>query len=305
MGASIMEAQTLPAEEQDQETGAEDGKPVEEQAEATRSAAHLFQFSMYVHAGVGAEECEHSQDGKCSNAEHFHAWVCMPNSIQHRDITEKSRAAKARRKRALRDAGGEGRQPSDAYVMLESDLDDIMLGDHGPVIKEIAERSVRKTMGDRIVEVRENDERFETYFQDAEEWRRLNALPEDERPEDEYKVLTETMDDFEEAVKARTRGDVEREEAALRALSDEQLRAVVRDARIDGECADASMTAYYLWLGFIGTRVPRLKPNVGSSRRLYGSLEDFRNASPEAVEAVDNAMRELENRMTRGDASGN
>lgn len=293
-----MEAATLPEQ-------ADEGAPVEEQAEATRSAAHLFQYSTYVHAGEGAEECEHREDGVCKLSGHFHAWVCMPNSIQHRDILEKARAAKARRKRALRDAGTDGRGASDAYVTLESDLDDLMLGDHEPTIKQIAQRSVRKTMGERINDVRENDDRFETYFQDAEEWRRLNELPEEERPADEYKVLGEMMDDFEEAVKARTKEDTEREEEALRKLSDEQFRAVVREARIDGESAEAHMTAYYLWLGFIGTRVPSTQQHPGSSKRYFQALEDFRNASPEAVEAVDNAMRDLEGRMSRGDASGN
>ena len=85
------------------------------QAEATRSTAGLFQWSDYVHVGRGAEDCEHGQDGLCKDPEHFHAWVCLPNTFQIRDITDKARASKARKVRSLRDTD------SDAHEVIEGD----------------------------------------------------------------------------------------------------------------------------------------------------------------------------------------
>lgn len=301
MGVRSMETAMLPEQ---QEGAPDDGAPIEQEAEATRTTKHLFEYSQYVHAGEGAEECEHKIDGKCQDAGHFHAWVCLPNSIQHRDILEKARAAKARRKRALADAGGEGRPASDAYVMIESDLDDTLEGDTETVVAELAARSVRKRMPDLIREVQEAEDRFENYYQDAEEWRRLAALPEEERPTDEFKLLDEEMTAFEEAVKETVSREQGREEDALRAMSPENLRAVLRTARVDGDIAEAHLTAYYTWLGFIGTRIVASKQGIGT-RRYFNALEDFRNASPEAVEAIDNALRDLETRMNRGDAAGN
>lgn len=296
-----MGAATLP------EQAAEEGAPVEQDAEATRTSAHLFEYSKYVHAGAGAEECEHREDGLCQEPGHFHAWVCLPNSLQHRDILEKARAAKARRKRALRDAGGDGRPPSDANVMMESDIDDQLAGDIEPVLTDMAERNVRKRMTDLIREVREGDDRFEDYFQDAEEWRRLMTLDEEERPADEFKLLGEQMQAFEDAVQAEIAREIDREKAALRNMSAENFREVLRTARIDAESAEAHLNSYYTWLGFIGTRVV-LKPGVAaklSAKRYFDTLDAFRNASPEAVEAIDEALRDLEGRLGRGEAAGN
>lgn len=296
-----METAMLPEE---RSAAADDGAPVEE-AEATRTTKHLFQYSAYVHAPEGAEECEHATDGECKDGDHFHAWVCLPNSLQHRDILEKARAAKARRKRALKDAGGEGRQPSDAYVTLESELDDELEPENREaLLDELAGRATRKRLSEIIREVQEGEERFETYFQDAEEWRRLTALEKDERPADEYKVLDELMTDFEEASSEAVRTETERERKALEALNEENLRAVLRDARITLNSGEAHLNAYYTWLGFVGTRKVGGKPGVGSLR-YFGTIEEFKAASPEAINAVDDALKDLESRMQRGDASGN
>jgi REP element-mobilizing transposase RayT len=41
--------------------------------------------------------------GKCTDPDHFHAWIRLPNQFQIRDIAEKAKAAQARKKRMLRD----------------------------------------------------------------------------------------------------------------------------------------------------------------------------------------------------------
>lgn len=280
----------------------EDGAPVEEGAEATRSARHLFAHNRAIHAGAGATECEHKDDGKCKDPDHFHAWVSLPNSMQHHDIFEKARAAKARKRRALRDAGTDGRQPSDAYVTLESDLDDLLSGDIEPVIDEIAVRKVKKALPERVAYVREHDERFENYAQDSEEWRRLKAMSEEERPTEEFEQLDRDMDAFEAAVQARGEQEAETERAALRNMDASELREVVRKARIDGESGEAHMVAYYLWMAFISTRK---MPGHRVAGRYFATIEELRAAAPEVVDVIDETLRDLEGRLTRGDAAGN
>lgn len=288
-----MEATTEPVEVED------DGGPVEEGAEATRTMAHLFQYSMYVHAGDGAEGCENRENGRCSDAEHFHAWVTLPNKLQHTDIQEKARAARARRKRALRDAGGDGRQPSEAYITLESELDDLMLGDREKLLTEIAERNTRKHFGEYVIDIRENDERFEHYAQDAEEYRRLVRLPEGQRDEEAFKALDDQMSTFAQAIETRVEEEAKREVLAMLGMGEDGVREIVRAARIEGEAFEQSQNTYYTWLAFVGTRVP---PAGNTSKRYFAGLEDLRGASPEAVDAIDNALKDLEGRMVRGDS---
>ncbi len=289
---------TAVAESQDEQ---EDGAPVEG-AEATRTTANLFEYSKYVHAGAGALECEHGEDGQCKEPTHFHAWICLPNSLQHKDIQEKARAAKARRKRAMRNAGENGSGPSDAYVTLESELDDLMLGDREVLLSQIADRTVRKRFGEVVVDVREGDERFATYGQDAEEFQRQVALPEEQRGED-FKDLDDLMGDFATAVEERVEGEKLRELEMLRGLPEESVRAQVRESRIEGEATDQSIDTYYTWLAFICTRRPG-KPEF-TAKRYFAGLEDLRGAAPEAVDVIDEAIKDLESRMTRNEASGN
>lgn len=279
----------------------EDGAPVEEGAEATRTMSNLFEYSSFVHAGAGSEDCEHREDGTCKEPGHFHAWVTLPNSLQHRDIQEKARAAKARRKRAMRDAGDEGRPASDAYVTLESELDDLMAGEREVLLSEMADRTTRKKFGEYVTDVRENDDRFENYEQDAEEYRRLVNVPEEERDAEEFKQVDELMTAFGNAVQETIEREKEGELASLRKMTDADIRDIVRLSRIEGESAEQSVHTYYTWLAFVGTRV-----KAGAlAKRYFGSLEDLRNASPEAVDAIDGTLRELESRTMRGEATKN
>src|SRR5207245_9667 len=210
-----------------------DGAPVEEGAEATRSPNHLFQYSKFVHAGAGAGECEHAEDGKCDDPEHFHAWICLPNSLQHGDITEKARAAKARRKLAMRDP------QTAAYAILEAELDDLLRGDRSGLIRTIADHEVRQRLGE-LVRLTRDEERFEDYGQQREEWQRLNRLPEDDRPAEEWEQAEKIVNEFQAAVEERIKAATETQRAALEGMDDEQLRDVVRNSRVEGETEEVS-----------------------------------------------------------------
>lgn len=293
-----METAELPVETQELPVGEqapEEGAPVEQGAEATRTAANLFQYSQYVHAGTGATECEHKEDGKCSEEGHFHAWVCLPNSLQHADIQEKARAAKARRRRAMRD------EATDAYITLEAELDDLMRGDREALLLMLFERESRQHLGEWVLELRE-EERFESYPQDAEEYRRQSEIPEDERDAEEWDQLDKAMTAFGDAIEARIEQEKEKELGAMRGMTEEQVRDLVRESRIEGESMEYYTHIYYIWLGFICTRVP---PGGMQSRRYFKTLEDFRNGPPEAIAGIDETLRQLESRTIRGDAAGN
>lgn len=267
------------------------------QAEATRSTAELFQWSMFVHVGAGADECEHGEDGACQDASHFHAWVCLPNAFQMRDIGEKARAARARRKRALRDP------ESDSYAVLEDDLADIARDRMDELIDAVARTNVDKQLTDIVDELR-RDERFENHEQDAEEFRRLDAVPEGERDTEEYERLGEQIkayaERFDEVIQQRQ----ERERTSLRNLKTAEVVDIERRSRIDAIATEFYLHTYYTWSMYIGTRRPTT--DGFPSRRKFKEPEDLKNAPPEVVTALREAIRTLEERTTvRSDAAGN
>jgi hypothetical protein len=170
-----MEAATVP------EVPVEDAQP-EVQAAAEIPNSVLFEWSGVVNVGEGASTC--ALQDTCENPEHFHAWVCLANAFQVRDIGDKSRAAKARKIRALRDAGGDGREPSDSYVTLEAIIDELVSDDWDAVIDEVVQESVSKQLAVLFKELKE-DERFENSDQDSEELARQTELTEEERDAEE------------------------------------------------------------------------------------------------------------------------
>lgn len=264
------------------------------QAEATRSAEELFQWSTFVHVGADVEDCEHRTDGECDNERHFHAWVRLPNSFQVRDIVDKARAAKARKVRALRDS------ESDAYAIMESELDELRRDRYGELTDAIARANVEKNLPDLIRELNE-DERFEHQAQDAEEYQRLQELPEDDRDPEEYERLQKDMMAYGEALQETIDGRVEREIERLKQLPTDEVVEMERSSRIEQEGMEAYLFTYYTWAMFVGTRTKGM-----SSERKFARPEDLKDAAPEVTRALREALRRLEERTTaRGDAAGN
>ena len=268
-------------------------------SEVTRSTEELFQWAGYVHVGVGAEECEHHIDGQCRNTEHFHAWVCLPNPYQIRDINDKAQAAKARKRRALRD-----REP-DAYAILEDQLDDFRedaraLSD----LKDlIAQRRIEVKLLDIVGELAE-DERFEHHEQDAEEFRRLNALPEDERDAEDFERLQADMLAYTEALQAEIDKRQAGERAQLDSLSVDDIIYIERKDRIDNIVNEIYLHTYYTWTMYACARVPATEGFP--STRIFSKPEDLKNAPPEVVVALREKIRVLEQRtVKRSEAAGN
>jgi hypothetical protein len=276
------------------------------QAEATRSGEELFQWSRYVHVGRGASECEHGQDGKCDRKPsplpdggmegHFHAWVCLPNTFQIRDIGDKARAAKARKSRALRDP------ESDSYAVLEEDLAELSRDGMDKIIAAASEAEVEKRLPE-IIDGLKDDERFAHQEQDAEEFRRLEALSEDDRDAEEYDRLKAQMLAYSEHFDAVIAEQERRERESL-ARTPEQALEIERRSRIEHISIEAYLHTYYTWSVYVGTRKPVADglPLV----RSFGGPEELRLAPPEVVVVLRETIKDLEERTTvRSDAAGN
>jgi hypothetical protein len=269
------------------------------QAEATRSTVELFQWSDYVHVGRGADTCEHAEDGTCVDAEHFHAWLCLPNPFQVRDIADKARAAKARKVRALRDA------TSDAHEILELELEELRIDHYDMLVTAIARAEVEKRMGEIVRGVIDGDERFEHHPQDFEELQRLRDLSD---PSDQEKQETEQLEAdmlaYGEAMQSVIEAETEKETERLKGMPPDDVVEIERRARIEEVGTEIYLHTYYTWCMYIGTRV------VGTphftSRRRFGEPDALKNAPPEVVVALREKIRELEQKtIARSDASGN
>lgn len=282
-------------------------------AEATRSTSELFQWSGYVHVGAGAEECEHRIDGQCPEgmrvdpetghlAGHFHAWVCLPNPYQIRDINDKARAARARKVRALRDP------ESDSHAVLEGELDELRRRQWGELLRVIASRAVEEHLFDIIEEVKDDD-RFENQAQDAEELARLREVPEDERSSEqteEIERLEQDMLDYGEAmnsvIKAREGAELRR----LESLPADDVIDIEREYRIKQIADEVFLHTYYTWTIYTCAREPTLDGSPVT--RKFKDPHEQHRAAPEvlvALRAKVNHLEQATTRVQRGDAAGN
>jgi hypothetical protein len=274
-------------------------EPPETAAAATRSNSKLFEWSGFVHVGDGANECPQREEGVCDDPDHFHAWVCLPNPLQIRDIGDKARAAKARKIRALKDSGDGEREESDSYITLEASIEEAIETELPMVIGEIVEERAAKALGTVYQQLKE-EERFEGYDQDIEELRRQEILPEDQRDAD-YPQLVLTADRFEEALNQRLEEFRKDGRQSLEGLSAEEIAALLRAKRIQEIAGETFLNAYYTWQIFVGTRKV-----YQHNARVFTNIGEYKMAAPEIIDALRDKIAELENRTTgRDGGSGN
>lgn len=267
-------------------------------SEASRSSEELFQWSGYVHVGRGAEECEHGVDGGCRDREHFHAWVCLPNTYQIRDVADKARAARARKVRALKDP------ESDSYAILEAELDELREPEaFKALIELVADREIEHNLLPMIEEL-QKDERFEHHAQDSEEYNRLRETPEDERDTEEWERLQQDMLDYSDKLREEIDKRKATEIAHLEAKSVDDVIAMERKSRIDNISNEQYLHVYYTWAIYVGAREPTTEGFP--TERKFKTPEAQRTAAPEVIAALREKISELEQRTTsRGDAAGN
>lgn len=296
-----MEASVVKEAPPEEPTATYDGE-----AEATRSTEELFEWSGYVHTGKGAAECENRLGG-CTDSAHFHAWVCLPNPFQIRDIDDKARAGEARKLRALNDAGdpAKNREPSDSYVTLEAALDALRYDEEAleEVREGIVGRALDKQLPSIIAEMAEDD-RFEHQAQHAEEMRRLAKLPEDERDEEEFQELRQIMEEYGNALQERIDHRRQIERAAVDRLGIDEILGIERRNRCKNLGEETYLHVYYTWCMYVCTYEPTSEGLP--SQRKFPDLQKLRSAAPEIVRDLRTKLSELEQRTTRrGEAAGN
>lgn len=253
----------------------------------------MFRWSEYVHVGIGADgvPAEDVPDHGAGDTDpmRFHAWVRLPNPYQHREIREKALAAKARLTRRLKDP------ESDAYVILEAELDELREGGD-TALPAIVDTLLQKDWAEDYLaamsEVNEREE-FERIDHDQERLNELDALPEDQRPADEYRELGEHVMAYSEAInKALEDARVPRREAlSARPIAD--LIDLLRTQRIEQQGTEEYLHWFGSWEIIAGTYA--VEPDVTGrpTRHLFKHADELAEADAEVVFALKAAFDKL------------
>lgn len=222
--------------------------------------------------------------------------VRLPNQFQHEDVSLKASAAQARRMRQLRDP------ESDSYIVLESDLDDLVRGeDRGGLVEELVGGEWWKDHLEAIKDVQEREE-FATIEEDMG---RLDALidrPDDQRPEEEFEELRRHVERYNDAVEAARE---QRTEPRRRALDDRDtadLISEVREKRIAAEGRRARERAFTLHELAVGTYA--VNDDKQPTHLYFQSVDAVESADPETLHILTSAFATLEAQFNRG-AVGN
>jgi len=259
--------------------------------DALKTPDELYRYSAWVHAGAGAQDCADAETGTCADPLHFHAWCRLPNQMQHGDIRERALAAKARRIRQLKDPA------SDAHVVLESDMDELMQdGDVEVIIDELVSRDWWKRRLDAMTDVEELEE-FKTIDRDRERMAELRKLDGDARPRDEYEELERHITRYGELVDEKLAAVERPLREATAALGRDELVAQVRRERINAEATQAFMDTFSRWEWVAGTFTCR---DAVARRHVWSDPAQLVDAPPEALDAVREAFAELEAALQRG-----
>lgn len=273
---------------------------VSPEGQATKSTKDIFRYSGYVHAGPDAKECEDRLNGSCGNPLHFHAYLRLPNQLQHQDIREKALAAKARRIRVLRDP------EADASAVLEGDLYEIeRTGDKDAIVEELVQKNWWRDHMTAMNDV-EDTEEFATMPKDRERYAELEAMPEDRRPAEEWRELVHRMTEFGDKVEARRRELQQPQRDALSGKSMGDLITILRDDRVNAEASAIFMQTYNKWEWYVGTyKVPKAteeqvdaiargEAGPRATERYWSEIAAMEDAEPEVIEAVAEAYADLE-----------
>lgn len=263
---------------------------VEQASDAGKAPAELFRYATFVHVGDGADTCPDGENGDCTNGRHFHAWVRLPNQFQHADIRRRAQADKARRIRQLRDPD------SDAATILDADMAELLrVGDLDALVDELVNKEWWKDHLEAMREVEDREE-FEHITADRERLQQINELPEDKRPQEEYDELVKHSDAYSKAVEAARDELQAPRRQSLQGLAPEKLIELVREERIDAEATSAFLETYSKWEWFAGT----LRPPGRPAQKLYQSIGELEDESPDIIDAIRAAYQDLERSFQRG-----
>lgn len=276
--------------------------PVEESA-PDRTEARLFRFSEYVHVGEGSAECEHGEDGKCRDEDHFHAWVRLPNKFQITQIREKAQAARSRVIRQSKD------EKTDRWEIINNQVAEARLAGSDGMIAELVGRqewrvmnkAMRELVNDDNAEDTGEDEakavsKWATIEEDQRRFRHLSVLPEEDRDADEFGELTRHLAAYTAALDARYEELTAPEREALEARSDDELAEMVRDIAATEQADGVYMREFTRYQLVVCT----LKPN-GTKHpqdRVYGDVNQLSAESPEVVAVLESTFGDLEGELS-------
>lgn len=262
----------------------------------------IFQHSTFVHVGPGAATCEDVDEehyiSTCGNPLHFHVWIHTPNQFQHNSIRTKALAAKARKMRALRDT------ESDPRTILDGEMEELRLnGNRDILIEEIIAKDSVKNYWQAMREIQEEED-FQTYEEDRTRLAALNAMLEEERPEEEHEELTKHLAAYSERV-AETIDNIQKPiRESLQERDIDALIELVTEDRIQSEATEEFNDMYSLWEWYIGTMRLFPKETAGHpNNRYYSDIEQLKAAPPEVISGLAEAFSDLD--AEAGRALGN
>jgi hypothetical protein len=269
---------------------------VDEREPIEREPEQLYKFSTWVHLGPGAEDCSEGEKGECENRLHFHGWCRLPNPIQQRDIREKAMAAKARRRRQLKDP------QTDAYEILEGDLDELAsMGDAAreAIYAELFQQTFWADYNESVKDVKETEDEdgtliYEHVEDDDKRFKQLQDTDPSERSEDELEELDRHLDQYATLVQEKLK---ERQQPRRDELDNLDLNALIdrlRTDRIGREAMAVFMNSYSQWEWYICTYISP------GGRRRFADMDEVISAPPEVIAALRETYDELERMQREG-----
>lgn len=264
-------------------------------------ARRMWRWSTFVHVGVGADDVSAADvpDHGAGDTDpgRFHAFVRLPNPLQHREIREKAMAAQARKARQLRDP------EADANAILEGEIAQLSSGPKEPIIDAIVSRSWAQDYVAAMNELRE-DERFERIEHDRERAIELEGMEEDDRPADEYAELSRHLTAYTEALDKKVREQQDPQRSALERRSMKDLLGVYRENQIEAEAEEEYLHVYGAWEMVVGAFVPE-GDNPRTFKRHFDSVADLSAQPEEVIEALRSALDDLRIAQQQGVTGGN
>lgn len=253
-------------------------------AEAAPSS--LYEYAAWIHVGVGADGCEHAEDGLCEDPGHFHAWCRQPNDFQEREIGQRAMAAKARKIRQLRTNG------SDANETLETLLEEFvqeadfktrgaaeLVGYDWAQDLLAATREVRDT--DDTSEGAEEDQKLYAHIDDDQARSvKLSSQSPEERDEDEFQELQEHLAGYHNAVGAALEAITSPKMESYAAMDDTDLMDLLRRKRIEhqGHVEFNHWYATHKWLS--------CTYNMVDGTPVFADLADLTSAPDKVISAL-------------------
>lgn len=265
----------------------------------------LYKWSTWVHVGPGAAICEGVDEiagtNDCSNPLHFHGWCRLPNKVQHRKIRDKALAARARKVRLLRDP------ESDAQAILEEEIDSVSrAGDVGKeaLVGDLMEKHWWRDYLEAAKDLNEEEDdegekKWRHVGDDQQRFEELAALPEADRPADEFASLERHLASYQDALKERHEAILKPRRDALSARDLNDLLDEMRADRIKAIGDEEFMHMYSLGSWLVGVRRSKNGPHV------FSDEDAIDEAAPEVIEALKETYDDLEQSKAQMDAEGN